>query len=276
MLVRRALPSMLTFDRLPFRLAYLGDDDLELRFRRNEPRDRVFLRLAAQARVEWVRRNGAHRNRKVEERSDEGAELIAGRCPLALSHSGQPFRHVARVHPAREGVHRKATRNAGVVTITSAARSPFFSATSFHQTAPAEWQTTERANPGPWADFQSEKFMFQVLRSWIHAFADPVTLMPHLSRNDAVDIHGHIFFESAETRRTQRKKATTRSTHRLVRALRSLSATSAAMRFPNPSVDSECIVPANTNARSRMDNQSSIYHPLVAPFPPANWYKRTS
>ena len=58
MLVRRALASMLTFDRLPFRLAYLGDDGLELRFGGNEPRDGVFLRLAAQARVEWVRPDG--------------------------------------------------------------------------------------------------------------------------------------------------------------------------------------------------------------------------
>ena len=71
------------------------------------------------------------------------------------------------------------TRNAGVVnvTITGAARSPFFSATSFHQTTLAEWQNTERTNPGPWADFQSEKFMFQVPRSWIYAYADPITLM---------------------------------------------------------------------------------------------------
>ena len=63
------------------------------------------------------------------------------------------------------------------VTITGAARSPFFSAKSFHQTTLTEWQTTERTQPGPWADFQSDKFMFQVPRSWIYAFADPVTLM---------------------------------------------------------------------------------------------------
>lgn len=70
-------------------------------------------------------------------------------------------------------------RSAGVVnvTVTGAARSPFFSAKSFHQTTLSEWQTTERTQPGPWADFQSEKFMFQVPRSWIYAYADPVTLM---------------------------------------------------------------------------------------------------
>ena len=63
------------------------------------------------------------------------------------------------------------------VTITGAARSPFYSAKSFHQTTLREWQTIERTQPGPWADFQSEKFMFQVPRSWIYAFADPVALM---------------------------------------------------------------------------------------------------
>ncbi len=70
------------------------------------------------------------------------------------------------------------SRNAGVVNVTiiGAARSPFFSAKSFHQTTAAEW-TTERTHPGPWADFQSEKFMFQVPRSWIYAYADPTAIM---------------------------------------------------------------------------------------------------
>ena len=70
-------------------------------------------------------------------------------------------------------------KNGGVVnvTVTGAARSPYFSAKSFHQTTLSEWQNTERAQPGPWADFQSEKFMFQVPRSWIYAYADPVALM---------------------------------------------------------------------------------------------------
>ena len=70
-------------------------------------------------------------------------------------------------------------RTAGVVpvTITGAARAPFFSAKSFHRTTLTEWQTIERTHPAPWADFQSEKFMFQVPRSWIYNYADPVTLM---------------------------------------------------------------------------------------------------
>ncbi len=59
--------------------------------------------------------------------------------------------------------------DAGVssVTITGGVRSPYFSAKTFHQTTPAEWDT-ERTNPAPWADFQSEKFMFQVPRKWIY------------------------------------------------------------------------------------------------------------
>ena len=54
------------------------------------------------------------------------------------------------------------------ITITGAVRSPYFSAKSFHQTTTAEWDNTERTHLAPWADFQSEKFMFQVPRKWIY------------------------------------------------------------------------------------------------------------
>ena len=59
--------------------------------------------------------------------------------------------------------------NAGVVsvTVTGAVRAPYFSAKSFHQTTATEW-TSERTNPAPWADFQSDKFMCQVPRKWIY------------------------------------------------------------------------------------------------------------
>ena len=59
--------------------------------------------------------------------------------------------------------------NAGVVsvTVTGAVRAPYFSAKTFHQTTPTEWDT-ERTMPAPWADFQSDKFMFQVPRKWIY------------------------------------------------------------------------------------------------------------
>ena len=59
--------------------------------------------------------------------------------------------------------------DAGVVnvTVTGGVRAPYFSAKSFHQTTAGEW-TTERTHPAPWADFQSDKFMFQVPRKWIY------------------------------------------------------------------------------------------------------------
>jgi hypothetical protein len=62
------------------------------------------------------------------------------------------------------------------VSVRNAVRSPYFSAKSFHQTTPADW-LTERTNPGPWADFQSDKFMMQVPRSWIYAMPDPTQVM---------------------------------------------------------------------------------------------------
>lgn len=69
--------------------------------------------------------------------------------------------------------------DAGVidVDITGAVRAPYFSAKSFHTTSLDEWLTVERNHPAPWADFQSEKFMMQVPRTWIYALDDPVTLM---------------------------------------------------------------------------------------------------
>jgi hypothetical protein len=54
--------------------------------------------------------------------------------------------------------------NLGVVSvqITNAVPAPLFSAQSFSKTTLAEWQNTQRKNPGPWADFVSDKFMMQV------------------------------------------------------------------------------------------------------------------
>jgi hypothetical protein len=69
--------------------------------------------------------------------------------------------------------------NNGILTveITNAVRSPFFSARSFDKTTLADWQNIERKNPGPWADFESDKFMMQVPTSWLYNFDNPVTLM---------------------------------------------------------------------------------------------------
>ena len=63
------------------------------------------------------------------------------------------------------------------VQIANVVPAPFFSATSFHQTSLQEWLNTQRSNPGPWADFESDKFMMQVPRSWIYNFSNPVNLM---------------------------------------------------------------------------------------------------
>ncbi len=68
--------------------------------------------------------------------------------------------------------------NGGTVSVQvkGAVRSPYFSAKSIHTTTPAQW-LTERANPAPWADFQTDKFMLNVPTSWISAMPDPTQLM---------------------------------------------------------------------------------------------------
>lgn len=69
--------------------------------------------------------------------------------------------------------------DAGIVKIriTNAVRSPFFSARSFEKTTLEQWRKTERHHPGPWADFESDKFMMQVPTKWIYNYDDPITLM---------------------------------------------------------------------------------------------------
>ena len=69
--------------------------------------------------------------------------------------------------------------DAGQVTvrIANAVRSPFFSARSFAPTSLAEWRNAERLQPGPWADFESDKFMMQVPAAWVRQLEDPVSVM---------------------------------------------------------------------------------------------------
>jgi len=69
--------------------------------------------------------------------------------------------------------------DAGVVDVQfqNVVRTPFFSMQSFNTTTLAEWQDAERNNPGPWADFQTDKFMMNVPTDWINNLEDPVTLM---------------------------------------------------------------------------------------------------
>ena len=63
------------------------------------------------------------------------------------------------------------------VQLTNVVPAPFFSFKSFDKTTLQEWLDVQRTNPAPWADFESDKFMMQVPRSWIYNYADPVTLM---------------------------------------------------------------------------------------------------
>jgi hypothetical protein len=79
--------------------------------------------------------------------------------------------------------------DAGIVDvqIRNAVPAPFFSATAHHKTTLAEWVATQRNNPAPWADFETDKFMMQVPTSFIYNYADPVELMRHWDmRLDAV------------------------------------------------------------------------------------------
>jgi Peptidase M60, enhancin and enhancin-like/N-terminal domain of M60-like peptidases len=79
--------------------------------------------------------------------------------------------------------------DAGIVDvqIKNAVPAPFFSATAHNKTTLAEWLATQRNNPAPWADFESDKFMLQVPTSFIYNYADPVELMRHWDmRMDAV------------------------------------------------------------------------------------------
>jgi hypothetical protein len=100
-------------------------------------------------------------------------------------------------NPFGGGIYIEVPRleSVGVVEIQvrNAIRSPYFSAKSFHTTTLTEWQTIERSHPGPWADFQSEKFMMNVPTDWIYALNDPVTLMvEHDLAMDAInDLMGY-------------------------------------------------------------------------------------
>jgi hypothetical protein len=67
----------------------------------------------------------------------------------------------------------------GVVDIqlTNVVPAPFFSAKISDKTTLQNWLDVQRTNPAPWADFETDKYMMQVPRSWIYNYADPVTLM---------------------------------------------------------------------------------------------------
>ena len=67
----------------------------------------------------------------------------------------------------------------GIVNIelTNVVAAPFFSAKISDNTTLQNWLAVQRTNPAPWADFETDKYMMQVPRSWIYNYADPVSLM---------------------------------------------------------------------------------------------------
>jgi hypothetical protein len=89
--------------------------------------------------------------------------------------------HTSIANPLGGGIYIEVPyqADAGIVKvkIMNAARSPFFSARSFNKTTLDRWQKTERHHPGPWADFESDKFMMQVPTKWIYNYDGPVELM---------------------------------------------------------------------------------------------------
>lgn len=76
----------------------------------------------------------------------------------------------------------------GLVTIDfqNTVRAPFYSNSVARTTTLTEWQNTERAHPGTWADFETDKFMLTVPTDWIYNYNDPVSLMDNW--DDSMDV----------------------------------------------------------------------------------------
>ena len=83
--------------------------------------------------------------------------------------------------------------NYGVVDvgINNVVASPFFSNTGHRKTTLADWEI-QRKNPGPMADFETDKFMLQVPTSFIFNYKNPDVLMAEWDkRMDAIhSVHG--------------------------------------------------------------------------------------
>lgn len=98
-------------------------------------------------------------------------------------------------NPLGGGIYIEVPPKAGAglvdVAIKNVVRAPFFSARRFDKTTLEAWRTTERKQPGPWADFESDRFMMQVPTKWIYAYDDPVTLMKDWDK--ALDVVSSLF-----------------------------------------------------------------------------------
>ncbi len=68
--------------------------------------------------------------------------------------------------------------NLGVVevTIDNVIKAPYFSRTSTYSMTNDDWKAV-RTNPAPWADFETDKFMMNVPRSYVYAYDDAEGLM---------------------------------------------------------------------------------------------------
>ncbi|MBL7188693.1 MAG: hypothetical protein ISS70_20400 [Phycisphaerae bacterium] len=103
--------------------------------------------------------------------------------------------HTSVANPLGGGIYIEVPylADAGIVKvrIKNAVRSPFFSARSFDKTTLEQWRKIERHHPGPWADFESDKFMMQVPTKWIYNYDDPVTLMRDWDKS--MDIVSELF-----------------------------------------------------------------------------------
>jgi N-terminal domain of M60-like peptidases/Peptidase M60, enhancin and enhancin-like len=85
------------------------------------------------------------------------------------------------------------TSSFGVVDVNfqNVVASPFFSNTSHRKTTLVDWEI-QRKNPGPMADFETDKFMLQVPTSFIFNYKNPDVLMAEWDkRMDAIhSVHG--------------------------------------------------------------------------------------
>lgn len=78
-------------------------------------------------------------------------------------------------HPLGGGIYIDVPylANEGLFTVTvtgDVVEAPFFSATA-HRPAEAAGWNRRRTAPAPWADFETDKFMMQVPRSWVHGYS---------------------------------------------------------------------------------------------------------
>ncbi len=103
--------------------------------------------------------------------------------------------HTSIANPLGGGIYIEVPYEASAgtvkVKIMNAVRSPYFSARSFDKTTLHQWQKTERRHPGPWADFESDKFMMQVPTTWVSKYEDPITLMKDWDKS--MDIVSELF-----------------------------------------------------------------------------------